>query len=243
MRGIQSDLGRLTSVFCLIPVCPLRERTVCRLPTRRPSLILARTLSESWASKTSEQLPAVLASAQDVSDVSLIDAFIMRMGLAWLLAASLGCGFIGISCGAGSGAGSARPHRLRLPPAMGEKKLARASSESEGRPPDSRQAAVFRSRNNIRVPKTNDPAGRRGREVHGAGDGTRTREYKLGKLGPYHLATPACVKRIITHLFPFEKKHIFRHGMIGLPAEDAEGDFRHPPPDPRRSHYRNTRAD
>lgn len=30
-------------------------------------------------------------------------------------------------CGAGSGAGSARPHRLRLPPAMGEKKLARAS--------------------------------------------------------------------------------------------------------------------
>lgn len=27
---------------------------------------------------------------------SLIDAFIMRMGLAWLLAASLGCRFIGI---------------------------------------------------------------------------------------------------------------------------------------------------
>ena len=25
----------------------------------------------------------------------------------------------------------------------------------------------------------------------GAGDGTRTREYELGKLGPYHLATPA----------------------------------------------------
>ena len=25
----------------------------------------------------------------------------------------------------------------------------------------------------------------------GAGDGTRTREYQLGKLGPYHLATPA----------------------------------------------------
>ena len=57
-----------------------------------------------------------------------------------------------------------------------------------------------------------DPAGRQGREVHGAGDGTRTREYKLGKLGPYHLATPACVKGIIAHLFPFEKKHIFRHG-------------------------------
>ena len=46
--------------------------------------------------KTSEQLPAVLAFAQDVSDVSLIDAFIMRMGLAWLLSAPLGCGFIGI---------------------------------------------------------------------------------------------------------------------------------------------------
>lgn len=57
-----------------------------------------------------------------------------------------------------------------------------------------------------------DPAGRQGREVHGAGDGTRTREYKLGKLGPYHLATPACVKGIIAHLSPFEKKHIFRHG-------------------------------
>lgn len=27
--------------------------------------------------------------------------------------------------------------------------------------------------------------------LHGAGDGTRTREYKLGKLVPYHLATPA----------------------------------------------------
>lgn len=27
----------------------------------------------------------------------------------------------------------------------------------------------------------------------GAGDGTRTRGYQLGKLGPYHLATPACV--------------------------------------------------
>ena len=28
-------------------------------------------------------------------------------------------------------------------------------------------------------------------EIYGVGDGTRTREYKLGKLGPYHLATPA----------------------------------------------------
>ena len=143
---------------------------------------------------------------------SLIDAFIMRMGLAWLLAAPLGCGFIGIYA-----AQAAAP----VPPALigfaylrlwARRNSPDAVSESEGRPPDSRQAAVFRSRNNIRVQKTNDPAGRRGREVHGAGDGTRTREYKLGKLGPYHLATPACVKRIIAHLFPFEKKHIFRHG-------------------------------
>ena len=28
----------------------------------------------------------------------------------------------------------------------------------------------------------------------GAGDGTRTREYQLGKLGPYHLAMPARVE-------------------------------------------------
>ncbi len=28
-------------------------------------------------------------------------------------------------------------------------------------------------------------------KFNGAGDGTRTREYELGKLGPYHLATPA----------------------------------------------------
>ena len=40
---------------------------------------------------------------------------------------------------------------------------------------------------------------------------------QLGKLGPYHLATPACVKGIIAHLFPFEKKHIFRHGRSAFP--------------------------
>lgn len=63
--------------------------------------------------KTSEQLPAVLAFAQDVSDVSLIDAFIMRMGLAWLLAAPLGCGFIGIYA-AQAAAQAAAP----VPPAL-----------------------------------------------------------------------------------------------------------------------------
>ena len=35
------------------------------------------------------------------------------------------------------------------------------------------------------------------RNTDGAGDGTRTRGYQLGKLGPYHLATPAYVLSII----------------------------------------------
>jgi hypothetical protein len=32
---------------------------------------------------------------------------------------------------------------------------------------------------------------------HGAGDGIRTREYQLGRLMPYHLATPAIMPDII----------------------------------------------
>lgn len=114
--------------------------------------------------------------------------------------------------GAGSGAGSARHHRLRIPPAMGEKELTRASVSQRAVPLTHAKQRSFALETISASRKTNDPAGRQGREVHGAGDGTRTREYKLGKLGPYHLATPACVKRIIAHLFPFEKKHIFRHG-------------------------------
>ena len=39
MWGIQSDLGRLSSAFGLMPM-PLCERTICRLPTRGPFLIL-----------------------------------------------------------------------------------------------------------------------------------------------------------------------------------------------------------
>lgn len=113
---------------------------------------------------------------------------------------------------AGSGASSARHHRLRIPPAMGEKELTRASVSQRAVPLTHAKQRSFVLETIFTSQKTNDPAGRQGREVHGAGDGTRTREYKLGKLGPYHLATPACVKRIITHLFPFEKKHIFRHG-------------------------------
>ena len=85
------------------------------------------------------------------------------------------------------------PSSASLTSGYGREETRPCISESEGRPPDSRQAAVFRSRNNIRVQKTNDPAGRRGREVHGAGDGTRTREYKLGNLFPVPLrATPPC---------------------------------------------------
>ena len=87
--------------------------------------------------------------------------------------------------GAGSGAGSARHHRLRLPPAMGEKELARASVSQRAVPLTHAKQRSFALETISASRKTNDPAGRRGREVHGAGDGTRTREYKLGKLIPY----------------------------------------------------------
>ena len=43
-----------------------------------------------------DQLAALLGTPKLALANSLIDAFIMRMGLAWLLAAPLGCGFIGI---------------------------------------------------------------------------------------------------------------------------------------------------
>ena len=83
-------------------------------------------------------------------------------------------------CGAGSGAGSARPHRLRMPPAMGEKELARASVSQRAVPLTHAKQRSFALETISASQKTNDPAGRQGREVHGAGDGTRTREYKLG---------------------------------------------------------------
>ena len=41
--------------------------------------------------------------------------------------------------------------------------------------------------------------------LYGAGDGTRTRECELGKLVPYHLATPA--RPVIVAQFPL-KRHI-----------------------------------
>ena len=41
--------------------------------------------------------------------------------------------------------------------------------------------------------KSPAPQGCRACNSNGAGDGIRTRGYQLGKLGPYHLATPAYV--------------------------------------------------
>ena len=85
---------------------------------------------------------------------------------------------------AGSGASSARHHRLRIPPAMGEKELARASVSQRAVPLTHAKQRSFALETISASQKTNDPAGRQGREVHGAGDGTRTREYKLGNLFP-----------------------------------------------------------
>ena len=184
--------------------------------------------------KTSEQLPAVLAFAQDVSDVSLIDAFIMRMGLAWLLAASLGCGFIGIY------AGSARPHRLRIPPAMGEKELARASVSQRAVPLTHAKQRSFALETISASQKTNDPAGRRGREVHGAGDGTRTREYKLGNLFPVPLrATPPCaIETIVPGETDIRTKRTKRaHPQTG--RRNADFSRPHPVPIPSFGHLRN----
>lgn len=68
---------------------------------------------------------------------------------------------------------------------MGEKELARASVSQRAVPLTHAKQRSFALETISASQKTNDPAGRRGREVHGAGDGTRTREYKLGKLVPY----------------------------------------------------------
>ena len=68
---------------------------------------------------------------------------------------------------------------------MGEKKLARASVSQRAVPLAHAKQRSFALETISASQKTNDPAGRQGREVHGAGDGTRTREYKLGKLIPY----------------------------------------------------------
>ena len=68
---------------------------------------------------------------------------------------------------------------------MGEKELARASVSQRAVPLTHAKQRSFALETISASRKTNDPAGRQGREVHGAGDGTRTREYKLGKLIPY----------------------------------------------------------
>ena len=117
-------------------------------------------------------------------------------------------------------------------------------SESEGRPPDSRQAAVFRSRNNIRVPKNERP-----RRKAGSGSswsGRRDSNPRIQAWEAWALPLGDARMREANYSAPFpvrEETHISTW-LIGLPAEDAEGGFSHPlPPDPRRSHYRNTRAD
>ena len=48
--------------------------------------------------------------------------------------------------------------------------------------------------------------------LSGAGDGTRTRGYQLGKLGPYHLATPASA----TH---YNLSSFISSGILGNPRE------------------------
>ena len=67
---------------------------------------------------------------------------------------------------------------------MGEKELARASVSQRAVPLTHAKQRSFALETISASQKTNDPAGRQGREVHGAGDGTRTREYKLGNLFP-----------------------------------------------------------
>ena len=116
-------------------------------------------------------------------------------------------------------------------------------SESEGRPPGSRQAAVFRSRNNIRVPKNERP-----RRKAGSGSswsGRRDSNPRIQAWEAWALPLGDARMREGNYSAPFpvrEETHISTW-LIGLPAEDAEGDFSHPPPNPRRSHYRNTGAD
>ena len=58
--------------------------------------------------------------------------------------------------------------------------------------------------------KKRRPAGRR--KIVGAGDGTRTRECELGKLVPYHLATPALV--VIIPIRPIDASRLA--GELGL---------------------------
>lgn len=57
----------------------------------------APSLLEGSAALSSASLGVALLGTPKLALAnSLIDAFIMRMGLTWLLAAPLGCGFIGI---------------------------------------------------------------------------------------------------------------------------------------------------
>ena len=56
---------------------------------------------------------------------------------------------------------------------------------------------AIRAPRSVITPHTKKRRSNERRNTLGAGDGTRTRGYQLGKLGPYHLATPAYVHSII----------------------------------------------
>lgn len=105
-------------------------------------------------------------------------------------------------------------------------------SESEGRPPDSRQAAVFRSRNNIRVPKNERPCRKAG--SGSSWSGRRDSNPRIQAWEAWALPLGDARMREANYSAPFpvrEETHISTW-LIGLPAEDAEGGFSHPLPPP-----------
>lgn len=80
--------GKRPFSFCIHPhrkAFHVSIRRSCAVPSGRQRRAFVASLGA-----------ALLGTPKLALANSLIDAFIMRMGLAWLLAASLGCGFIGI---------------------------------------------------------------------------------------------------------------------------------------------------
>lgn len=144
---------------------------------------------------------------------------------------------------AGSGASSARHHRLRIPPAMGEKELARASVSQRAVPLTHAKQRSF-ALETISASQKNE----RPRRKAGSGSswsGRRDSNPRIQAWEAWALPLGDARMREANYNAPFpvrEETHISTW-LIGLPAEDAKGGFSHPPPDPRRSHYRNTRAD
>ena len=80
--------GKRPFSFCIHPhrkAFHVSIRSSCAVPSGRQRRAFVASLGV-----------ALLGTPKLALANSLIDAFIMRMGLAWLLAAPLGCGFIGI---------------------------------------------------------------------------------------------------------------------------------------------------